>query len=87
MLEFVRCLAHAALSVQSAATGNGNAGYRDVVPAEQVSAPLYVGLAYGLIWVVLMVYLIVLERRQGRVAAELERLQRQLEGEPDSGVR
>lgn len=78
MLDFARWLAHAALSVQSAASGS-DPGYRDVVPAERVSAPLYVGLAYGVIWIVVMVYLLVLWRRQSRVAATLEHLQRQLD--------
>jgi CcmD family protein len=79
MLDLARWLVSAALWLRGTVPAATEGGYRDVVPVEQVSAPLYVGLAYGVIWVVLAAYLLHLWRRQGRLAARVDALQRELD--------
>jgi len=46
----------------------------------QVSAPLFVIIAYSLIWLVLIGFVVSVWRRQRRVEEELDLLRRQLEG-------
>lgn len=55
--------------------------YKPPASAEQVSAPLFVVLAYSLIWIVLLGFVVSVWRRQDRVMVELEQLERQIRGE------
>ncbi|MCA9665197.1 MAG: hypothetical protein KC503_06400 [Myxococcales bacterium] len=78
-----------ALAASGAGTGSGTVaakagsgdGYEDFNPAnkqEQVNAPLFVTIAYSLIWLVPLVYLIGLWRRQARLTAEVAAMRRDL---------
>lgn len=48
--------------------------------ADQVSAPLFVVIAYSLIWIALIGFVVSVWRRQRRLEHELDLLRRQLEG-------
>ena len=63
----------------SAATGDGFKPYVPPSEAGAISAPLFVLIAYAAIWVVLLVFLGSVWRRQRRVEEELRELQRRLE--------
>jgi len=57
--------------------------YSPTASAAEVSAPLFVVLAYSLIWLVLLGFVVSVWWRQRRVAQELVQLRRQLQrGEP-----
>jgi hypothetical protein len=51
----------------------------DDAAREQLPATPYVGLAYGFIWIALLVYMFVVARRLGRVQGDLQDLRRRLE--------
>lgn len=53
--------------------------YQAPASAEGVSAPLYVVLAYSAIWLVLLLFVASVWRRQRRVEAEIEQMRHQLE--------
>ena len=81
-LFWLALLATVALSAAAvAATGE----YQDVRPdqgsTEATSASLHVTLAYGAIWVVAVLYLVFIWRRQARIAAEIAELRRRLDAE------
>jgi CcmD family protein len=63
------------------AAGDAAGDYQPYVPgsAEQVSAPLFVVLAYSVIWIVVLLYVLSVWLRQRRVAAELTQVRRELE--------
>ncbi len=63
--------------------------FQDVIAAPPGSPVPYVALAYGLVWVVLLAFLVALWRRQGRVASELEDLRAEIQAaeERDRGPR
>jgi heme exporter protein CcmD len=63
-----------------AATGDGFKPYVAPSEAGAISAPLFVLIAYAAIWVVLLIFLGSVWRRQRRVEEELHELQRRLEG-------
>lgn len=67
-----------ALAARVAAAAPGD--YQPYVPPEggQVSAPLYVVIAYSCIWLVLVLFVASVWRRQRRVEAELDVLRQQL---------
>jgi|GEM_PF-4403639 CcmD family protein len=46
--------------------------------SQNVNVPLFVVIAYSVIWIVLLGLLVALWRRQGRLNAELEQLEAQL---------
>ena len=71
--------ASVASQVGSASTG---ADYQDVDPSQQenVSAPLHVLIAYGVVWLVLFGYVIALWRRQADLQAELQQTAQQGSG-------
>jgi CcmD family protein len=48
--------------------------------ADNVPAVPFVGIAYGVIWVAVLVYVLVVGRGLGRVNAELDELRRKLDG-------
>jgi len=55
-------------------------GYEPYAPAaEQVSAPLFVILAYSAIWLVLLLFVLSVWVRQRRVTSELAQIRRQLD--------
>jgi CcmD family protein len=53
--------------------------YQPPAAAESVSAPLYVVLAYSAIWLVLLLFVASVWRRQRRVEVEIEQMRHQLE--------
>jgi CcmD family protein len=63
-----------------AAAGGDYQPYSPGDAAEQVSAPLFVVLAYSAIWIVLLLFVVSLWRRQRRVETEMEQLRQQLGG-------
>ena len=71
---------HRALA--QAGTGGGYQPYVPAAGAHEVSAPLFVVLAYSAIWLVLLSFIISVWRRQRKVEAELESLRQQLGGQP-----
>lgn len=56
-------------------------GYQPFTPGstEQVSAPLFVVVAYSVIWIVLLLYVFAVWLRQRRVAADLAHVRQQLD--------
>jgi CcmD family protein len=48
--------------------------------ADNVPAVPFVGIAYGVIWLAVLVYVLVVARGLGRVNAELSELRRKLDG-------
>ncbi len=63
----------------------GTGDYQPYVPAagaHEISAPLFVVLAYSAIWLVLLSFIISVWRRQRKVETDLDRLRRQLGGQP-----
>jgi CcmD family protein len=52
---------------------------------EQLPATPFVGVAYGFIWVAILVYVFGVARRLGRVQGELEDLRRRLDRGPGDG--
>lgn len=65
------------------AAAAGEDGYQDVVAgaAQTSSAPVLVTIAYGLIWIVVLAYVVSIWRRQNRLSAQLQQLRRRLEGQ------
>jgi len=53
--------------------------YAPAPAAEQVSAPLFVVVAYSLIWLVLLGFVVSVWLRQRSIGLELEQLRRQLD--------
>jgi CcmD family protein len=53
--------------------------YQPPASTESVSAPLYVVLAYSAIWLVLLLFVASVWRRQRRVELEIEQMRHQLE--------
>lgn len=79
---FCSCVA---LLVAALARADDSQGYQPYVAtssADQVSAPLFVVLAYSAIWLVLLLFVLSVWRRQQRVAAEMEQLKKKLGGSP-----
>jgi CcmD family protein len=64
----------AALAADDYVPYNAGAG------AEQVSAPLFVVIAYSVIWIALVGFVVSVWRRQRQLERELEILRQQLEG-------
>ena len=56
------------------------APYNTGAAAEQVSAPLFVVIAYSVIWIALVGFVVSVWRRQRQLERELETLRQQLEG-------
>jgi CcmD family protein len=48
--------------------------------ADNVPAVPFVGIAYGVIWVAVLVYVVAVARGLGRVNADLDQLRRKLDG-------
>jgi CcmD family protein len=63
----------------SAAPSGDYQPYQPSASAEGVSAPLYVVLAYSAIWLVLLLFVASVWRRQRQVELEIERMRHQLE--------
>jgi uncharacterized protein HemY len=85
LLKLLFLLAAALLATPAYAAPGGD-GYTPYVPTtEQVSAPLFVIVAYSIIWLTLLLFVVSLWVRQRRVAVDIEQLRRQLEEEVPDG--
>lgn len=59
--------------------------YAPGAAGEQVSAPMFVVIAYSLIWLVLLGFVFSVWRRQRLAEADLDQLRRQLEADGKGG--
>jgi CcmD family protein len=74
-----------ALPVAALVWADDPRGYQPYVATsatDPISAPLFVVLAYSAIWLVLLLFVLSVWRRQQRVEAEMEQLKKKLGGTP-----
>lgn len=76
------CAALLLLDTRTAAAAEVYEAYAGGDAAQQISAPLFVVLAYSAIWLAVLGYLVLLWRRAGQVREELHRMEGRLRGQP-----
>ena len=84
-MTLLRTCAVLVIALAARAAAAAPADYQPYVPpaASEVSAPLYVVIAYSAIWLVLLLFVISVWRRQRRVEEEIAGLRQLLAGPAD----
>ncbi|MCC6751860.1 MAG: CcmD family protein [Deltaproteobacteria bacterium] len=86
MTALRRLLLTVALTLLPLAQAMADEAYEDFTPQPLTDpkAPLHVVLSYSAIWMLILLFVVSVWRRQARVAAELKELEKQVRGEGGS---